>query len=109
MYASDSSVACFKWSSLADLQELNSSLINASHVAALLAFIDATFASVYTILVLMTDGDDEQDVSNIIFVAAENLLLSIIIVGVSKRDFNQLQKLDGDGKHITSGRSAVFT
>ncbi|CAN8068768.1 unnamed protein product [Agarophyton chilense] len=58
---------------------------------------------VYTILLVVTDGkfSDFADVANLICSAAD-LPLSIVIVGVGKSDFTDLEKLDGDSERLTS-------
>lgn len=56
---------------------------------------------VYTVLVLLTDGNfaDFQDVADAIVAAAE-LPLSIVIVGVGGSDKSLLDVLDGDEKRL---------
>eukprot|EP00178_Gracilaria_changii_P000141 TRINITY_DN1011_c0_g2_i1.p2 TRINITY_DN1011_c0_g2~~TRINITY_DN1011_c0_g2_i1.p2 ORF type:complete len:739 (+),score=118.10 TRINITY_DN1011_c0_g2_i1:13322-15538(+) len=58
---------------------------------------------VYTILLVVTDGNfsDFADVANLICSAAD-LPLSIVIVGVGKSDFTDLEKLDGDSEPLCS-------
>lgn len=56
---------------------------------------------IYTILVLVTDGDfcDFQDVADSICAAAE-LPLSIVIVGIGPAEMPLLEKLDGDDQRL---------
>lgn len=58
---------------------------------------------VYTILLLVTDGDfsDFDDVATLICGAAD-LPLSIVIVGVGNSDFVKLERLDGDRDRLCS-------
>lgn len=58
---------------------------------------------VYTILLIVTDGDfaDFDDVSNLVCQAAD-LPLSIVIVGVGNSDFVKLERLDGDRDRLCS-------
>lgn len=57
--------------------------------------------SVYTVLVLFTDGDfvDYEDVTDLI-VGASDLPLSIVIVGIGSAEKPKLQDLDGDYEHL---------
>ncbi|KAI0558424.1 Copine [Gracilaria domingensis] len=58
---------------------------------------------VYTVLLVITDGEfsDFADVANLICSAAD-LPLSIVIVGVGKSKFTELEKLDGDTEPLCS-------
>jgi hypothetical protein len=56
----------------------------------------------YTILLILTDGvitDMDESIKRI--VAASNLPLSVIIIGVGSADFSNMNALDGDGKMLT--------
>ncbi|GLC35830.1 hypothetical protein PLESTM_000370100 [Pleodorina starrii] len=72
----------------------------------------ATVASVppkYTVLLILTDGAimDMADTVDAI-IEASTLPLSILIVGIGRDDFGEMNKLDGDGTRLSSGnRTAV--